>query len=96
MIKLITVLASALALAGCADYVSFDVAPDMRPVGFWYGAWHGVILPISWLCSVFNEKVAIYAIYNNGGWYDFGFAMGAGSVTQLLSLVLPTPKTKRR
>ena len=95
MRRLITVLALALMVTGCADYVSFYDAAGMTLVGFWYGVWHGMILPISWLCSVFNEEVAIYAIYNNGGWYDFGFALGAGAVSQLLSLVLPSPKTGR-
>jgi hypothetical protein len=45
-------------------------------VGFWYGLWHGFILPISWICSLFMDEVAIYAVYNNGGWYDFGFVLG--------------------
>ena len=34
--------------------------------------------PFAWIVSLFDSDVAIYAIYNNGGWYDFGFCSGAG------------------
>ena len=69
-----------LALSGCADSVSFTKAATMQPVGFWYGLWHGMILPFAWLVSLFNSDVAIYATYNNGGWYDFGFVLGVGAL----------------
>ena len=26
--------------------------------------------------SLFTDKVAIYAVPNNGGWYDFGYFLG--------------------
>lgn len=68
-----------LLLTGCADSITFIEAAETEPVGFWYGLWHGLILPISWIVSLFDSDVAIYAIYNNGGWYDFGFLMGATS-----------------
>ena len=67
-------------LSGCADTVSFDQAKDVLPVGFWYGLWHGMILPIAWIVSLFSDSTAIYAIYNNGGWYDFGFILGCGAL----------------
>jgi hypothetical protein len=28
----------------------------------------------------FNDSVAIYAVHNTGGWYDFGFVMGASII----------------
>jgi len=49
-------------------------------VGFWYGLWHGFILPFSWAISLFDKDVAIYAIYNSGGWYDFGYLLGVASM----------------
>lgn len=67
----------ALLLTGCADHISLNQAASMEPVGFWYGLWHGTILPFAWLISLFSDNTAIYAIYNNGGWYDFGFVLGA-------------------
>lgn len=65
-------------LNGCADFVSFEQAQEIAKVGFWHGLWHGFIAPISWIISLFDSNTAIYAIYNNGGWYDFGFVLGAG------------------
>lgn len=70
----------AVVLAGCADHLTFNVAAIREPVGFWYGLWHGTILPFAWLISLFDNDVAIYAIYNDGGWYDFGFMLGVGGL----------------
>ena len=67
-----------LLLSGCADFVTFSEASEISPVGFWYGLWHGIILPFAWIVSLFSDSTAIYAIYNNGGWYDFGFILGCG------------------
>lgn len=76
MKKIALISAVLLLLSGCADQVSFVEAATRQEVGFWYGLWHGMILPFSWLVSLFDEDVAIYAIYNSGGWYDFGFVLG--------------------
>ena len=80
------ILASILFLTGCADTVNFIDAASLESVGFWFGLWHGIIFPFAWLVSLFDSSVSIYAIYNNGGWYDFGFFLGvvafsANSVT---------------
>lgn len=40
------------------------------------GLLHGALAPISFVGSLFLNDVAIYAVPNNGGWYDFGFLMG--------------------
>lgn len=44
--------------------------------GFWYGLWHGFIFPLAWIASLFLPNIAVYAVPNNGGWYDFGFFLG--------------------
>ena len=44
--------------------------------GFWFGLWHGIIFPLAWIASLFTDKVAVYSVPNNGGWYDFGFFLG--------------------
>jgi hypothetical protein len=67
-----------ISLSGCADDPGFTEAALRDPVGFWHGLWHGIISPISFVISLFDSDVAMYAIYNNGGWYDFGFVLGAG------------------
>ena len=67
-------------LSGCADTIPYTMAQNVTQVGFWYGLWHGMILPFSWLVSLFSDNTAIYAVYNNGGWYDFGFMIGSGAL----------------
>jgi hypothetical protein len=44
--------------------------------GFWQGLWHGFISPVTFVISLFNDNVSIYEVYNNGGWYNFGFMLG--------------------
>jgi len=73
-------LALILLLASCADTVQFEIVGKIEEVGFWHGLWHGMTLPFAWFCSLFFDSVAVYAVYNNGGWYDFGFFMGVGSL----------------
>lgn len=53
--------------------------PDASPAGFWAGYWHGMIMPITFVISLFNPGVRIYETHNNGAWYDFGFFLGAVS-----------------
>ena len=78
--KIFAIIASILLLSGCADTVTFDQAAKMTEVGFWHGLWHGMILPFAWFFSLFSDSISIYAIYNNGGWYDFGFFVGVGGL----------------
>ena len=44
--------------------------------GFLHGLWDGFIFPFAWFVSFFVPEVAIYAVPNNGGWYDFGYFLG--------------------
>jgi hypothetical protein len=70
----------ALALAGCAagPNPSVNTLPDEGTVaGFWLGLWHGVIAPITFVVSLFNDGVNVYEVHNNGAWYNFGFVLGA-------------------
>lgn len=76
--KLLFLTLCVLLFSGCADKVSLLTAATMTPVGFWYGLWHGITAPFSFVGMLFTSDIAIYAIYNNGGWYDFGFVLGAG------------------
>ncbi len=46
--------------------------------GFWLGLWHGTITPITFIISLFSDTVGVYEVHNSGGWYDFGFLLGAG------------------
>jgi hypothetical protein len=67
-------LAALLLLAGCATQSAAAVAPAAP--GFLYGLWHGFIFPAAWLLSLFMPDVSVYAVPNNGGWYDFGYFLG--------------------
>jgi len=48
--------------------------------GFWLGLWHGIIVPITFIVSLFSHNVNVYEIHNNGSWYNFGFVLGAGAL----------------
>lgn len=78
-----TLLLTALSLvllSGCADVETINNCVNNDPSGFWYGIWHGIITPFSFICSLFMDEVAIYAVNNTGGWYDFGFLLGVGGL----------------
>jgi len=67
-------LAALAALAACATQDVTAVAPGAP--GFLLGLWHGFIFPVAWVVSLVVDKVAVYAVPNNGGWYDFGYFLG--------------------
>jgi hypothetical protein len=66
-----------LALASCARQAPSAVEPAAP--GFFLGLWHGWIIVFSFIGSLFSDDIAVYAVPNNGGWYDFGFALGVGA-----------------
>jgi hypothetical protein len=65
-----------LALAACARQVDSAVQHGANTPGFLLGVWHGFIFPVAWVLSLFMPEVAVYAVPNNGGWYDFGYFLG--------------------
>jgi hypothetical protein len=66
--------AALAALAACANQAATGV--EAGAPGFLHGLWHGFIFPVAWLLSLFADDIAIYAVPNNGGWYDFGYFLG--------------------
>ena len=64
--------------SACAESISVTNCVVSEPYGFLGGLWHGIIAPVSFVLSLFMNDVAMYAVNNNGGWYDFGFVIGAG------------------
>jgi hypothetical protein len=72
--KHVAILLAALALTACAQQAASAVDPAAP--GVLLGLWHGFIFPVAWIVSLFADKVAIYAVPNNGGWYDFGYFLG--------------------
>jgi hypothetical protein len=67
-------LAALVLLAACATQAPAGTAPGAP--GFLFGLWHGFIFPIAWILSLFMPEVAVYAVPNEGGWYDFGYFLG--------------------
>ena len=65
-----------LLLAACARQVPAAVEHAARTPGFLWGVWHGFVFPFAWIGSLFDPKIAVYAVPNSGGWYDFGFFLG--------------------
>ncbi|MCI0353867.1 MAG: hypothetical protein L0099_02335 [Acidobacteria bacterium] len=67
-------MANVLALAGPNSKYKLQGA---RPAGFLAGLWHGLIIPITFIVSLFTPKVRFYETNNRGLLYDFGFILGA-------------------
>lgn len=73
-LRILTALATLSLLAACATQVPTGVQPGAP--GFLFGLWHGFIFPVAWIFSLFVPDIAVYAVPNNGGWYDFGYFLG--------------------
>lgn len=68
---------------GCADVSNVEqcLPTEEHTYGFWGGLWHGIIALFSFIGSLFYDDIAVYAVNNNGGWYDFGFILGVGALS---------------
>jgi hypothetical protein len=65
-----------LLLSSCAAGPNPAVGSGEDPAGFWLGLWHGIILPVTFVISLFTDTVSVYEAVNDGNWYDFGFFLG--------------------
>ncbi len=78
VLSVIAVLMLVSCTAGPNNSISLlDIGKE--PAGFWYGVWHGMISPVTFVISLFNDNVGMYEIHNNGAWYNLGFLLGAGA-----------------
>ncbi len=78
---LILILFMALVMASCApgpNALEKTTNAEGKVAGFWLGIWHGIISPITFIISLFSKSVRFYEVHNSGGWYNFGFVLGAG------------------
>jgi uncharacterized membrane protein HdeD (DUF308 family) len=66
-------------MSGCANVETIEACTEGKEYGFWNGLWHGFIAPISFIGSLLEDNIAVYAVNNNGGWYDLGFLLGVGA-----------------
>jgi hypothetical protein len=74
--RVAVIVAGMLVLASCATQPLPDA--DDAP-GFFSGYWHGLTIIFALIWHLFDNSVRIYAFPNSGGWYDFGFLLGAAS-----------------
>ena len=78
----VTRLARALhilfALGAVVSCATQPVPGSANPPGFFLGLFHGVTMFFSLIGSIFTDY-RIYAFPNSGGWYDFGYFLGAAS-----------------
>lgn len=49
---------------------------NAKPAAFWAGFWHGLLINVTFLVSLFTSKVRIYETLNKGRLYDLGFLLG--------------------
>lgn len=64
-----------LVAVGCAPGNARWQGPD-SPAGFWAGLWHGLIIIVTFIVSLFNHSVGVYETHNAGWSYNLGFLLG--------------------
>jgi hypothetical protein len=63
-------------VASCAPGNARYSVDTGRPANFWAGLWHGLIIVITFIVSLFTKDVGVYEA-NNVGWaYNLGFILG--------------------
>jgi hypothetical protein len=72
---LVVLLAAAL-VVGCAPG-NWRWHPDTgAPANFWAGLWHGLIVIVTFVVSLFTKDAGIYETHNVGWGYNIGFILG--------------------
>ena len=92
---ILIIVVALFALTSCADvsHVQQCLPPTEHTYGFWGGTWHGIIMVPSFIGSLIFDDVAVYAVNNNGGWYNFGFVGGFFFMLRMISLVIKGYRT---
>jgi hypothetical protein len=94
-IKILLLIAVVILATSCIHVQPIqECVAGTKVYGFWNGLWHGIIAGISFIGSLFNHDIAVYAVNNNGGWYNFGFLLGVGAWSG--SSVTYTSRRRRR
>ena len=63
-------------VASCAPGNARYSEETGRPANFWAGLWHGLIIVVTFIISLFTKDVGVYEP-NNVGWaYNLGFILG--------------------
>ena len=85
---ILAIVATLLMLIGCADvtHVEQCIPKGEHTYGLFGGTWHGLISGPAFLGSLIWDDIAIYAINNNGSWYNFGFVGGFFTLLKVIGL----------
>lgn len=96
-IIILVIVFTLFALTSCADvsHVQECLPVTEQTYGFWGGTWHGMIMVPSFIGSLIFDDVAVYAVNNNGGWYNFGFVGGFFFMIRTISLIVNTIKNRK-
>lgn len=65
-IRILVFLGAALLLSSCAAGPNPGVGDGQDPAGFLIGLWHGLIVPVTFVISLFTEQVNVYEVANRG------------------------------
>jgi hypothetical protein len=69
----------ALVLAACApsaNPLTDQALADGSPAGFLLGVWHGFIVVVAFIVSLFSDSVGVYEVHNTGWSYNLGYLLG--------------------
>lgn len=93
---LLIALVAVLFLTSCHHVVDVQsCVAGTKVYGFWNGLWHGMIAGFSFIGSLFDHTISVYAVNNNGGWYNFGFLLGVGAWTGSSGVRYSSSRRKR-
>ena len=76
----IAVLIAVTGLASCApggNPLAGQATAGQGLAGFWLGLWHGLIVWVTFVWSLFDPSVSVYEVQNTGWSYNLGFVIGA-------------------
>jgi hypothetical protein len=65
-----------LLAAGCAPGNVRYSTETGKPANFWAGLWHGLIIIVTFVVSLFTKDVGVYEPNNVGWGYNLGFLLG--------------------
>jgi hypothetical protein len=77
--KVLSLILILCVLAACAagPNLNQNVPNEKKQTAsFFQGLWHGIILPVTFVISLFSPTINVYETHNDGGWYNFGFLLG--------------------
>ena len=73
---LLLVLCTLVACTPSANPLTDQVLADGSPAGFLFGVWHGFIVVLSFIISLFSDSVGVYEVHNTGWSYNLGYLLG--------------------